>query len=180
MEDLLNHLNVKLYNVSSVLHSVDAQVHQQTFLSAYQRYVHQMKQGQEPDLRAIRSAFSLALSSGPVFVQDLGQGRYLARPKEPVIQLQYHSFIIADQKCKSMVHGSDAISWGVQFAFPGLVMDENGQEQRPLRSTANGALFRSLQKWIRHHTTPTKLGELTFPIRLGKKCSNWIHRHPQI
>lgn len=180
MRELFEMLNCGMYNVSSV--QVDDQpICMESFLDAYAVYAQGLQKGAiTPD----KMYFSAALSKEPLLAKQVGEGRYLFRADRPVIQLQHHTFAVVDGKCKPMMLGKESVSWGLQFSFPQIAMDVDGICHKPLRTTENGKMFLQLQKWMRDLTTPTSFvinGEKkTFPIRLGKMCSEWIKCHPQI
>jgi hypothetical protein len=48
----------------------------------------------------------------------------------------------------------------------------------------NTTLFKRLQQWVRSHTIATPFEvegkKINVPIRIGKRCLNWIHVHPQL
>ncbi len=166
-----------LYNVSEVLTNPGALIDNNRFFAAYAAYVESLKTGKKPVID--RHLFSAAISKEPVPICDLGKGRFIAKPDKPVIQMQPHAFVIAGGKCLSMVHGEESISWGLQFAYPQIAMDAAGHLEKTLRTTENGALFLSLQKWMRENTKPAKLTidgkQMNVSIRLGKQ---WTGRLP--
>lgn len=172
MSDLLNELaECQLYNVSAVIDDPKP-IDKELFLMRYGEYVDALKKGKEIDLKKYRSLFSAALSVHTPEVKKIGDGRYLFRPQEPVIQMQHHTFVLSGKKCLSMVHG-ESQNYGLQFAYPQLFMDEHGICQKVLRTSENGQAFLKLQKWMRRSTKPTTFvinGEKkTFPIRTGKE-----------
>ena len=175
MRELLDGLG--LYNVSEVLPSSDACIDKEKFFSAYAAYVDALKNGQKPKID--RHLFSAAISKDPIPTKDLGKGRYIADPEKPVIQMQPHAFVISGGKCLSMVHGEKSTSWGLQFAYPQIAMDDAGHLEKTLRTTENGALFLQMQKWMREKTRPAKLTidgvQVHVSIRLGKQ---WTGRLP--
>ena len=180
MRELIEELQCGLYNVSSVQPD-DQPMSVELFLDAYGTYIEGLKKGA---ITPNKVYFSAALSKEPLLAKQVGEGRYLFRANQPVIQLQYHTFAVVDGKCKPMVLGKESVSWGLQFSFPQIAMDTDGICHKPLRTTENGKMFLQLQKWMRGLTTPTSFvinGEKkTFPIRLGKMCTEWIKCHPQI
>ncbi|MCB1117286.1 MAG: hypothetical protein KDK50_01750 [Chlamydiia bacterium] len=179
MKALFEMLNCGIYNVSSV-QTDDQPLSGALFLDAYDAYISGLQRG---DVLPDKVYFNAALSKEPLLLKQVGEGRYLFRADRPVIQLQHHTFAMIGSKCQSMVLGKESVSWGLQFSFPQIAMDADGICHKPLRTTENGKMFLELQKWMRTQTTPTSFvinGEKkTFPIRLGKMCSEWIKCYPQ-
>lgn len=164
----------------------------EAFLEGYQAYIAALQGGQRPNegnfRRIIPCVWTADLSA--LYAVPLAEGKQVIRACSPVIQLQHHRFDYSpiDGKFRSMVLGQDTIVWGVQFSYPQLyenpatheIVQLNEEEAYP-----NTALFRKLQRWIRHETIPVPFqveGKqiINVPIRLGKKCVEWIHRHPQL
>ena len=83
--------------------------------------------------------------------------------------------------------GIDRIYWGVQISYPyisynskkGLYEKVINQIQFP-----NTGIFFKLLQWIRNATFPTtfiyKGNKIGTSLRLGARCFNWIHQHPQL
>ena len=174
MRALLDELaNCQIYNVSSVIDD-PAPIDKELFLMRYGKYVDALKKGERIDLKPYRPFFNAALSIHAPTLKKLSDGRYLYRPRRPLIQMQHHTFVISGEKCLSMVHGKSQ-NYGLQFAYPQLFMDSDGICQKVLRTSENGQAFLKLQRWMRRSTKPTTFvinGEKkTFSIRTGKE---WI------
>ena len=118
--------------------------------------------------------------------EQVGEGETLLRIRGPVVQLRPHrfSYSAVDGKFRSMVMGTQTISWGVQFSYPQFCQLPDASVHQVNDSFPNTAVFKQLQRWVRHNTIPTPLkvdGTRTnVPIRLGKNCIPWIHRHPHL
>ena len=122
----------------------------------------------------------LALTDNPdhIYAMELGEGRVLLKPKEPIIQLREHTFVLSkDGGFLSGVHGEDVIRWGFELSFPQIFLDpETKCSHQVLRDTrfSNSQLFLRAMKWMRHHTRPVpflvrgKLKRATF--RIGLEC----------
>lgn len=115
------------------------------------------------------------------------QDRFLLQIAKPVIQWQVHRFRYSpiDGKVRSMVFGQDSIFWGFECAFPTVFQDpKSGQIVKVDTSFANFSLFTILRRWIRKVSQPTSFliqgKKIVSSIRLGKNCSEWIHKHPEL
>ncbi len=161
------------------------------FLSHYKDYVESLKSGELPLVSSYQICFSsvLTATNDCLYVIPIGEDRQLIRVSTPVIQMQAHTigYSPIDKKFRSMVFGSDNIPWGIQFSYPQLFQDPISKQPTSVNDASaypNTQLFRSLQKWMREHTTPTPFvvdGIMTnVPMRLGRKCYSWVNRHPQL
>lgn len=161
------------------------------FIQAYGSYIEALSQGNAPDFVKCRTYFSACAVSqlDAVYLQDVQKGEFLLRPYQPIIQIQHHtmSYSPYDNKMHSMVFGKDAVSWGLQLSYPQMYIE--GGTGRVCQTTEetnppNYALFKALQRWIRHNTLPTtfKSGDQTVrsSLRLGKACQPWINNHFQL
>lgn len=193
MQTLFTHLNstlgpVHIYRTGVVTPTGEGEVAQDQFLNAYANYGNALKQGLMPETD--RALFSSVLSLSPhiLNVMKIGENRQLQRLVRPSVQLQSHSmgYSEEDGKFYSMVFGPESITWGLQFSYPQLFLDPDTKDIHKVGETPdfpNTALFRHIQRWIRHHTIPTPMqtprGSINLPVRLGKECLSWINHHPQ-
>jgi hypothetical protein len=161
------------------------------FIKVYSAYVGRLKEGKVPEKDDYCNLFNFAMtrSLDDLFAAFVAEDKQLIRIRRPVIQIQEHTLDYSpfDHKFRSMVLGTDCITWGLQFSIPQLFQKpENNEVVQVLTSGEypNGALFRSLQKWMRRHTMPTPFevegGLIKTSVRLGKDCLDWINRHPQL
>lgn len=137
------------------------------------------------DLQLI-TPFALSCKSTSFYqfcVKDLVNVQIL----EPVIQVQMHFFRICpiNHTFHSMVMAQDSIFWGLQFSFPQIFQNSlHGCIKQVDKSGENFRLFSFVRKWMRDHTTSTKVSfenkVVPLPIRWGKKCLSWASSHPQI
>jgi hypothetical protein len=179
----------ELYNVSSITTLEELNISRHLFLESYQNYIADLKNGKaaEPD----RKIFSAVMTVDPeaLYGKEVSHGKWMARLAKPAVQLQNHRFFASkvDHKVHSMVMSPDSIQWGLQFAFPQIFFD--GSEGNYTKTTdekqfPNAALFAKISKWIRAETMPTTFiwdgHKVATPLRLGKKCFEWIENHPQL
>lgn len=161
------------------------------FLTCYQQYIEKLKIGCLLDEAHYRTAFSSLWTRAldQLSVLAVGDHEQLIRPSYPVVQLRPHRFSYSafDGQFRSMVLGPESISWGIQFSYPQVMQNPETQEMERVSDSdafPNTALFRALQRWIRHHTRPTPFivnGQCVHvPMRLGYTCLKWIGRHPQL
>ncbi len=180
-----------LVQITGVIPRGEGVVSQEDFMAVYEGYIQELKDGGVPEKEDYGRLFSFAMtrSLDDLYASFVGEDKQLIRIRRPVIQVQEHTLHYSpfDRKFRSMVLGSDCITWGLQFSLPQLYHDPDKNEAVNVfasKEYANGALFRSLQKWIRQHTIPTPFevdGEvIKTSVRLGKDCCTWINCHPQL
>lgn len=195
LEDLFKFLeesfNFYLYPCGVVCSKEKGEISKTEFVEAYGKYINSLKHGETPDLAFYRTVFSpaMTITTDALFTIPVGEDRQIIRISRPVIQLQAHNidYSTVDKKFHSMVFGIDSIAWGLQFSYPQLFQDNETKQVEIIKKNQtfpNTALFQLLQKWMRQHTIPTPFiaeGKVTnVPMRLGKKCLDWIHQHPQL
>ncbi len=180
---------IKLYLLGSPAAQSDLCLSHETFLSAVQSWTDKLQRGECPSMADFRStlASAMTLSSDCLWLQELQGGRYLAKIKQPVVQIQAHFFTFAreEKTFHSMVFGKESIFWGVQFSYPQIFMDpESGEPKKVDDSFINTALFQEIRRWARDETRATPFliddEKINVPIRLGKNCFSWIAKHPQL
>lgn len=179
-----------IYGASSLCKPGEEQISKQEFLQKYETYIQDLKNGRLPDESTFRRFFSsiFTVSSEFLYIVQTANGQHLVRVSKPVIQLQPHrlSYSTIDGKFRSMVLGIDNLSWGIQFSYPQIFQDPQNNEVKQVADNLefpNTALFRAIQRWIRHHTIPSPFlvegKKINVPARLGKECLTWINQHPQ-
>lgn len=175
-----------IYNVSEVV--TEDKIAREVFLDVYGKYVAALQRGEEPQDKEYRRVFSSVFSVSPEVIgrQEMKEGRFLARPTRPVVQLQLHRFLASevDGKYHSMVLGQESISWGIQFAYPQIFQDPESKAFLKVTQSPefpNTALFSQMAKWFRSFTVPVTFswkGKITpTAMRLGKECLSWINHH---
>ncbi len=165
--------------------TAEGEIARDEFLQIYSDYVEGLKRGEVGMSPWFASCFTTSWEA--IEVRELSDGRAVRRASAPVIQLQPHTFAHSkdDGKFRSMVRGEEAVSWGIQFSYPQLFEDPVTREIVKVDTAfPNSAVFRTLQRWVRHHTRPTPFEvdgkRVNVPIRLGKSCFEWIDQHPQL
>ena len=190
MDALLSYLgDFRILAVGGIVPVGEGEIDRSSFLESYGAYVEDLKQGKVPDDLKSRLAFSSAwtIDLDAAYAVKVGEGSQIIKIEEPVIQLQPHRFdySLTDGNFRSMVFGSDTIVWGIQFSYPQLFADKDLKvmQVRETSEFPNTALFKRLQRWVREHTRVTPFliegKRKNIPIRLGKRCFEWINRHPQ-
>ena len=179
----------KFYLIGVVLKPEEGIVTTEEFLEVYSSYVGNLREGKDPLEAPYRRVFSSALSASEQMLtrEQVGEDETILKICGPVIQLRPHRFSYStlDGKFRSMVLGTQTIAWGLQWAYPQLCQLPGDVSVHAVDDIfANTAVFKQLQRWVRHNTVPTPLevaGTRTnVPIRLGKECLGWIHRHPHL
>jgi hypothetical protein len=192
MEKLLNDLGeIWMFPLGGVIPLDRESISHSEFLEVYKGYVSALKQGVLPTEQLFRRCLTSAWTCSPtsLYSVPLPDGfNELIKIEKPVIQLQHHTldYSLSDDKFRSMVFGPQTISWGIQFSYPQLYQDRSMETFHVVESEEfpDTLLFKTLQRWIRAHTSPTPflIGEkkVNSSIRLGKACFEWINRHPQL
>ncbi len=185
MEEFFSALSdFRLYNVAEV--TSEPELSLSAFLQVYRGYIAALQSGSLQFPREMRRFFSSALSCSPdaLYLQMVREGSYLVKPCQPVIQLQAHYFLpsAVDGKIYPLVFSEESVAWGIQIAYPQIF--QNAEFEKVGAQFANTTLFQTMGRWIRAHTVPTtflwKDQKVATPLRLGKNCFSWIHRHPQL
>lgn len=181
----------EIYKTGCVCNMDEGLVSKEEFISVYNRYIDALKAGGLPDEAEARSYFSTVFTSARdhLFRVLLPDHKQIIRVCKPVIQLQLHKmdYSPVDGKFRPMVFGMDSVFWGIQFSYPQLYQDLVTKEVQQVGENAsfpNTQLFRLLQRWIRHNTVPTSFQvghqKINVPMRLGRRCLDWINFHPQL
>jgi hypothetical protein len=181
----------KIFFNGAVVERQNTQILWKDFLRVYSEYVQALKEGNLPSESICRPFFSSVwtIDDSSIMLSDTPTNQVIPRPWKPVVQLQLHRFGISavDSKVRSMVFGQDTIFWGIQWSFPQLYMDAETREIIKLilqDINGNFAFFREFQRWMRYHTEPAVFQingkSVATPIRIGKQCKSWIHKHPQL
>jgi hypothetical protein len=144
-----------LFFNGKVLSQEEVKDQQETFYQCYEKYLENLfiKEG-DP-----LPPFCLTRTEKSVYAFQAGQGKFLIKPRAPLIQVREHRFLVThDGRFSSMGFGKGSIPWGLQFSFPQLVLVQ-GNIVEVMKSSAyeNVVLFRSLQLWIREYTRPSAL-----------------------
>jgi len=180
-----------LIAVSKPVKEQDALLAQNDFLQVYLKYIQLLKKGKITQNSYFRECFSCAMtrSKEVFYAMPVSEERLLIKPILPVIQMQMHQFLFSptEKIFYPMVLGQKTISWGIQFSYPQFYQDPKTKEiTRVIKKDLfpNTELFALLMKWIRQFTIPTPFlieeERINATIRIGKKCMNWIHLHPQL
>jgi len=180
-----------IYQAGSICKVTEGLISKESFLEIYADYVRTLKDGKLPDDSLFRSMFSsiFTRTTDLLYTIPFEHDRHLIRVTKPVVQLQAHRmhYSAEDGLFRPMIFGPEGISWGIQFSYPQIFQDNQTHEIQQVFESgrfSNTELFRTLQRWIRHHTVPTPFladGKRTnTPMRLGKECLAWINQHPQL
>jgi hypothetical protein len=192
MQALLQELApLYIYITASVLPAGHGYVPLEQFLSDYSSYVQSLQAGQVPNMDKCKTLFSGIMTCSPdmLYAVSLGEDKQLVKVAKPVIQLQALTidYSSLDGKFRAMVRGQETILWGLQFSYPQIYQEPHTKQMIKIaeeEAFPNTALFKKLQRWVRHHSRPTPFlveGELTnVPMRLGNRCFAWINNHPQL
>lgn len=144
----------------------------------YALYVSDWKQGKAAKLPDFAYAFTL--SEDALYAIDFEQG-YRIKPKEAIVEITPHYMSFGEEEVKSNVFGTDTLSWGIQFGFPQLYEDEQGEIRKHLEAK-NYPLFKEIQKYLRENTIPAKFKRgdqiIQSSIRVDKDAHDWVNQHP--
>lgn len=189
MEELFSFLGpFEIFDVSRKVTEDLAKISKHDFLKHYGAYIEGIKSGKLIDEAPLRPYFSAIFTLTPdvLYAIPVGKNEYLIKAKRPVVQLQRHHFIFTDT-FHSGVMGEESITWGIQFSYPQLFLDPKtsaiGKVEKN-EAFPNTELFQNLAKWVRNFTSATPFvfegKTINQPIRLGKKCFEWINNHPAL
>ncbi|MCH9609172.1 MAG: hypothetical protein S4CHLAM45_03940 [Chlamydiales bacterium] len=176
MEALLNLLPFAIYNVQGIVPKGEEKISKETFLQMYTDYLDGLKGGDEK-VPHFAPAFSVTEEA---FTFLPAKERVLVKPKLPVVQLRPYTI---DSNFRSMLYGTDVISWGIEISYPSLFHHpETYQVEKVDSRFPNTKLFTTVRKWVRDATCATPFlvegKRKNIPIRLGKECFSWIQTHP--
>lgn len=192
MENLFQSLPpFEIFLTSCVTKRSEGSISHKEFIDAYRNYITALQNGSTLEESVYRHIFSSVFTVTPEALYSVlvGTDDQLIRVAQPVVQLQPHrmGYSKADGKFRSKTFGSDSITWGVQFSYPQLYKDNVTQEIYEVGiapNFPNTQLFRDVQRWVRYNTIPTPImvgnEKTNIPMRLGKKCLDWINRHPHL
>lgn len=151
------------------------------FIAEYSRWIDELKSGIIPTNQRRITASVFIDDLDALWLQQVGEGKFLTKMAKPVVQVQAHTFSYSEGEFRPMSMGTTSIFWGLQFAFPQLYQDPKTME---FHETKPSPLFRKIQLWMRENSraTPFIVGDkkINSPIRLGKQCFSWINSHPQL
>jgi hypothetical protein len=168
---------------------VDGQpIDRELFLKTYGEWIEELKQSRIPTDAALKKILAAAITADldALWKQEVPGNRYIIKMAKPVIQVQAHFFSYSpiDAVFRPMTMGSESIFWGLQFSFPQIYQDPKTMEFFEVDECLNTDLFQKIKQWARDVTRATPFvvdGKKTnVPIRLGKNCFSWIHKHPQL
>jgi len=175
-----------LFRLGGIFEAGEEEISTSEFVSHYSNYIDCLKQGEIPD-KFPWGAAALTTERGSLYLVEVAGGKQMVGIRRPVIQVQEHFFDYSqdDQKFRSMVYGTECITWGLQLSYPQIFTDPKTAAICNVLTDEgfpNTALFREFQRWVRRHTLPTPFVveecKTNSPIRIGKSCLSWINRHP--
>jgi hypothetical protein len=160
----------------------------QAFLQEYGSWIEELKAGRVPADTNLRKILAAAMTKEKeaLWKQEVPGRRFIVKMGKPLIQIQAHFFTYSsvDEVFRPMTMGAGSIFWGLQFSFPQIYQDAKTLEFFEVDEGLNYELFQQIKEWARNTTRATPFivnGKRTnVPIRLGKNCFSWIHKHPQL
>ncbi len=154
----------------------------ETFLGTYKGWIDGLKKGELPTHFGCLNASMWARSPDSLWLQELPGKRYMARPREPFLQVQVHhmGYSLVDKVFRPMSLSQDGIFWGLQFSFPQIYEHPRDGIVETMQSVGS-EMFQIVRKWSRDHTiaTPMMVDGIreNLPIRIGKNCFSWVNYH---
>jgi hypothetical protein len=163
-------------------------ISQETFLREHTSWIETLQRGEVPTDATLRKVLACAITSeeDALWKQEVPGGRFLVKIAKPVIQVQAHYFTYSsiDGVFRPMTMGEGSISWGLQFSYPQIYQEPKTMALLEADEEPNAALFQTIRQWTRDCTRATPFivdgSRINVPIRLGKNCFPWIHKHPQL
>lgn len=121
------------------------------FLLAYQKRIQSIQEGTMPN---DHWTYAVTVEEEALYAMSVREGQYNVRPKKPFIQIKTHQFAFSEKgDLLQNAIGKETKPWGVQISFPFVYQDPKTVTVHKSEGE-NVLLFRSLQKWVRHHTKP--------------------------
>lgn len=161
-----------------------AEVNPEKFLDAYGEWILALQGGQVPTAPSLRKWLAIAATAteDALWLQQVGEGRFLVKIREPVVQIQAHHFAISGGEVRPGVMGSHTIFWGLQFSFPTVYQSQaTGDLIQVDEAFPNMRLWAAMRQWVRDWTRPTPFmidgKRVMSPIRIG---NGWLGGHPQL
>ena len=178
-------------NVSECVTEKTALLKTEEFLRCYHEYIEVLKKKEVPDRKALRPFFSAAWTSAKETLEAFPtpHKQWMIKPVLPIIQLSAHFFSFSEtsHRFHSMVYGSEAVPWGLQFSYPQLyALSHQGKVHFSLKDQAlpNYALFKVLKNWVRNQTRPARFffqgKRMNATFRLSQSVANWMALHPSL
>lgn len=163
-------------------------IEREKFLGEYNRWIQGLKEGNIPSDQALRTILASAwtVDTKELWRQQVPGNKYIVKLGGPIVQVQSHFFTYSpiDGVFRPMTMGLGNIFWGLQFSFPQIYQNPKTMELLEVEDCPNAQLFQTIKQWVRDVTraTPFIVGgkKTNVPIRLGKGCFSWIHKHPQL
>lgn len=183
LENLLHHLSpLFLLNISEVVPYEKISLSIETLVNTYQKYI-DIVRGKIPKQK-INLTCAVSQRTDPFRVLAVTANQYICRSLQPEVHLQTYEFLLdARGKILPQVFSQDAISWGLQFAYPAIFQDPYSMEvfQATRASFLGWKMFSAIRHWIRIHSAPLPIeiqGKIVYlPVRIGKKAATWIQEH---
>lgn len=161
-----------------------------TFLEAYSYYISKLKNQKIPEISRYKSLFYFFITQDleNIYRHEVIKGREVLKIYKPTllvkpISLQYSK---VDHSVRVGPLNPNGILWGLQVSFPQLMQEGGSPDIKTINPQVNenANLFKTLRRWIRAQTKPVSFKvqneKIILPIRLGKNCSCWISKHPQL
>ena len=135
LKNLLDHLDCHAINISKVLSEREFLNGRECFEEAYHRYL-------EGDIDRASLSIALTKNAETIGVKKVGEGRYIARPLYPVVQIALFTYSISNEG-KILPHalGKNAIPFGIEFSYPSIYRDPKTEK------IENGMLFEAASLW---------------------------------
>ncbi len=177
-----------MFVVTTVVDKSSWQVSASEFKDKYLSYLEHVKQEASLPSPAMRRFFTLMISPSidDFYAVEVGGGRFIIKPRLPVIQMQmYHAFISdLDRQIHPMVLHPQSFSFGLQFSYPQIYED-------PVSHTFSKVLldsqfpssdvFKKMVQWFRANTKPVSIlldgKTLHAPFRQGKASSELVREN---
>lgn len=184
---LLESERALLFPFGRVMQKEEVPMTTERCLQLYGQWLAAFRRGESPDMAAVcHLPIAWSVTSDAVSWKELPQGRCVVTPKQPVVQIQAHSFRYSplDHSIRSMVLSRDAIAWGLQFSYPQIYQEPETMDIVSTQGFPNARLFQRVRAWIRNQTQPTPFvieGKVVMsPLRIGKGIYLEMERHPHL
>ena len=145
------------------------------FLQNYEKIIQQLQSGNIPSKDLLKKNFACVLAEGlqSLWLQNVGDKKYLLKMGAPCVIMQSHYFTYsdADQVFRPMSMGENSIFWGFQILYPQIYQDPKTGE---FVDIGPSSFFKTIQRFLRNISKPVAFTvsgkKINTAIRLGNNC----------
>lgn len=160
-------------------------ISREDFLQNYTKIINTLKEGNLPSKELLKNNFACVIAENlqSLWLQKVGEQKFILKMSEPCVILQSHYFTYSneDKTVRPMSMGENSIFWGFQILFPQIYQDPKSGD---FVDIGPSLFFKTMQRFLRNASKPVvfKIGgqKINTSMRLGCNCYSWIGNHPQL